>query len=86
MRIELEGVFGIGASFGYWPGFSAHVVDSDKPFLSATGYRSFLGIHADPTPQLSPDDFAVKVIAGYVERELRGKLVAVAPQFLHSCA
>ena len=81
VRIELDGIFGIGSSFGYWPGFSAHMVDPDRLFLSATGYRSFLGIHADPMPQLSPDDFAAKVIGGFVERELHGNLVSVASRY-----
>jgi hypothetical protein len=81
VRIELEGMFGIGSSFGYWPGFSAHAVDWDRPFISETGYRSFLGIHAEPVPGLLPDEFAAKVIAGYVARDLKGKLRSVNPQY-----
>ncbi|GAB4363606.1 MAG: hypothetical protein Kow0060_20440 [Methylohalobius crimeensis] len=41
-------MFGIGSTAFYWLGFSAHAVEFDKPFLSSTGYRSFLGVHADP--------------------------------------
>jgi len=47
-RIELDGIFGITGSICFWPGFSARAVDYDRPFLSQTGYRSFLGIYADP--------------------------------------
>ena len=77
VAIELGGIFGIGAMAGYWPGFATRAVDLDKPFLSATGYRSFLGIYADPQAELTPDEFAAKVVGGYVERELRGKLEAI---------
>ncbi len=80
VRIELDGFFGIGGRYKFWPGFSARAVDFDRPFLSATGYRSFLGIHADPVPGLTPDAFTCKMIAGYVERELKGKLVAIVPR------
>jgi hypothetical protein len=64
VRFELNGLFGIGSSVGFWPGFAAHAVDPDKPFLSQTGYRSFLGIHADPAPGLLPVEFVSRVIAG----------------------
>lgn len=77
VRIELEGMFGIGSGFSFWPGFSAHAVEHDRPFLSSTGYRSFLGIHADPVPGLTPDEFASKVITSHIERELKGRPVAI---------
>lgn len=72
MRIDLEGMFGIGSGFSFWPGFAVHAVAFDKPFISGTGYRSFLGIHADPVPGLMPDEFVTRIIASYLERELRG--------------
>ena len=81
VRIELEGMFGLAARFSFWPGFSAHAVDHDRPFLSETGYRSFLGIHAEPQPGLTPDTFTRNVIATYVERELKGKLEAIADRY-----
>ena len=81
VRIELEGMFGIGCGISFWPGFSAHAVDYDRPFLSPTGYRSFLGIHADPQPGLTPDAFTREVIDAYVERELKGKLLPIAPRY-----
>ena len=79
VRIEMEGIFGIGGSFVYWLGFAAHAVDRDRPFISQTGYRSFLGIHADAVPGMTPDAFATKVLAAHVAKELKGRLVAIAP-------
>lgn len=81
IRIEMEGLFGIGAGWGFWPGFAAHAVDTVRPFLSETGYRSFLGVHADPAPGHTPDSFAAMVIEAYVKKELLGKLVAVEPTY-----
>ena len=81
VRIEMDGMFGIGAGFGFWPGFSAHAVEMDKPFISETGYRSFLGIHAEPVAGLTPDGFAAKVITAHVARHLKGKLVAIDEQY-----
>ncbi|MGE3624529.1 MAG: hypothetical protein AB7H77_11765 [Bdellovibrionales bacterium] len=81
VRIEMEGIFGIGSGYAFWPGFSAHAVDIDRPFLSETGYRSFLGIHAAPQPGLTPDLFAREVIASYVKRELKSRLVSIAEKY-----
>lgn len=81
VRIEFDGIFGIGSNSGFWHGFSAHAVDHDKPFLSETGYRSFLGLHADAVPGLTPDRFVQAVIERHVARELRGRLVTIAPRW-----
>jgi hypothetical protein len=80
VRVEMEGLFGIGCGFGSWPGFSAHAVDPERPFLSETGFCSFLGLHADPAPGLTPDAFAAKVIATHVTRDLKGRLRAIEPR------
>jgi hypothetical protein len=74
VRIEQEGMFGIGAGFSIWPGFGAHAVDYQKPFLSETGYRSFLGCHGEMVPGITPDGFAREMIDAYVKRECRGRL------------
>jgi hypothetical protein len=79
VRIEMDGMFGIGSHCVYWPGFAAHAVDYEAPFLSETGYRSFLGLHAEPVPGLLPDEFAAKVIAAYVARERKGRLASIKP-------
>jgi hypothetical protein len=81
VRIDLDGMFGIGCGFCFWPGFAAHAIDDQRPFISETGYRSFLGTHAEPAPGLAPDAFAEKVIAAHVARELKGRLVAIAPRY-----
>lgn len=80
-RIALDGLFGIAGSAQFWPGFAAHAVDPDRPFISETGYRSFLGIYAGPVPDLTPDAFTAKVIAAHIERELKGRLRSIAPQY-----
>lgn len=77
VRIEMDGVFGICATSGFWLGFSAHAVDFERPFISETGYRSFLGIHAEPVPGIAPDAFAEKVITAHVRHEMKGRLVPV---------
>lgn len=77
VRIEIDGVFGICASHVYWPGFSAHAVDLDAPFLSETGYRSFVGIHADPCAGLGPAEFCARTIEAHVKGPLKGRLRAI---------
>ncbi|MCQ0987223.1 hypothetical protein [Jiella marina] len=81
VRIEMSGLFGIGASFCTWLNFAAHAVDWDKPFLSQTGYRSFMGVHTEPVPGLTPETFAAKIIAAHVEKGLKGKPVAILPEY-----
>jgi hypothetical protein len=66
----MDGVFGIGAI--PIPGFSAHIVDPDKPFLSDTGYRSFVGCYADPALGLTPDAAVYHLLAVHVEKSLKG--------------
>jgi hypothetical protein len=75
IHIEMDGIFGIGASTGFWLGFSAHSVCKQSPFISETGYRSFLGVFADIQPNITPDMFAHRVIQNYIKQELRGSLV-----------
>jgi hypothetical protein len=73
VRIEQEGKSGLGCMSAFWPGFSAHAVDYDKPFMSNTGYRSFIGIFAPPEPDVTPEDFARGAIRGHLQRDHRGK-------------
>jgi hypothetical protein len=73
VRIEQDGIFAVGSHAMFWLAFSAHAVDWDKPFLSETGYRSFIGIFAPPEPGVTPDDFARGVITGNLQRECKGK-------------
>lgn len=76
-RVELDGAFGISAGYVYWPGFSAHAVDWQAPFLSETGFRSFLGIHAEPCAGLHPEAFCARMIEAHVRGPLRGRLLAI---------
>jgi hypothetical protein len=84
VRIALDGVFGLVATAGFWPGFGAHAVDPDRPFLSETGYRSFMSLHHDPAPGVSPDALCRRVIDAYVDTELNGRLPAILPDLLTS--
>ena len=86
VRIEMDGVFGLFATTGFWLSFSAHAVDFDRPFISETGYRSFLGIHAEPVPGITPDAFAEKVVAAHVAREMKGRLVAIENRYRQQAA
>jgi hypothetical protein len=74
VRIEQDGMFGIGASIGNFLGFGAHAVDYHRPFISETGYRSFMGIHGDVPAGMMPDMVAGEAIRTYVDRECKGKL------------
>lgn len=49
-------------------------MDPDAPFLSETGNRSFLGIHAEPLPDLTPEAFCARAIEAYVTGALKGRL------------
>ena len=74
--IELHGMFGLG---GPLPGFEARAVDLTRPFISDTGYRSFLGYRCDPVRGMTTADFAARVIAAHIAGELKGRLVAIRP-------
>jgi hypothetical protein len=87
VRIELDGMFGIGASLSPYPGFSAHAVDYRKPFLSETGYRSFIGCLAETAPGITPDVFAREMIQAYVNGECKGKLRKIERSYVErECA
>lgn len=80
VRIELGGLFGIGARHMYYPGFAARTVEWDKPFISESGFRSFLGLWAEPFSCILPHEFCCKVIQTYISEELKGKLRVIAPR------
>jgi hypothetical protein len=77
--VEMNGLFSIGASHVSWLSFAAHAVEKKKPFLSETGYRSFLGTGGGLSPGYTPDQFATGIIAAYVEHELKGRLKRIVP-------
>jgi hypothetical protein len=86
VRIEQDGIFDLGVSISYWPGFSAYVVDEQKPFLSETGFRNFQGFGYEPMRNVTPPEFARIAIEDYVEAKLYGKLVAIDAWFLQEDA
>lgn len=81
VHIDLDGIFGIGAPFMPWHGFSAHAIEWDKPFLSETGYHSFLGLSGSLYPGMTPDAFVGEVVTAHVRRELKGKLLRIKPEY-----
>ncbi len=83
IRVEMHGMFGICARHTAWMNFSVHAVDWSKPFLSETGYRSFMGLNTPLVLGMTPDQFAAEMIASHVRRELKGRLVAIEARFRH---
>ncbi len=80
VRIEMHGLFGICRRATYWPGFSAHVVNRRKPFLSETGYRSFIGCGLSALiPQMTPDQYISEILTDHITNQLGGKLFKVQP-------
>ncbi len=80
VRIEMDGMFGIGSTYNLWPGFSAHAVDRRKPFLSDTGYRSFTGCgFSRLVAGQTPDQFVALILTDYVNNQLGGKLRKIKP-------
>jgi hypothetical protein len=73
VRIEIDGFFGIASRHSSWVGFAAHAVDWDKPFLSDTGYRSFLGVGGPLAPGYTPEAFAKGIVTTYVQSALNGR-------------
>lgn len=77
IAVEMNGMFGIGATSMPYLGFSARAVDPTKPFLSETGYRSFLGVTVSPEIGMTTERFVQRVVAAHVDTELNGKLLRV---------
>jgi len=82
VRIALDGMFGIGSLLHSFPGFAAHAIDDNRPFISPSGFRSFLGPRFDPgSLGPRPDSFCRAVIRAYIEDELKGKLVRIEDRY-----
>ena len=81
VAIALDGIFGLTWSVYHWPGFGAYAVDWHKPFLTETGFRSFIAINAALQPGYTPDRFAREVIEGFIARENKGKLRTIKPEY-----
>ena len=80
VRVEMDGVLGI-ASHSHWLGFAIHAINWDRSFLSETGYRSFLGVHAQPMEGLRVDTFVGMILNLYLIRELGGRMLEIGAQY-----
>lgn len=80
-RVEMNGMFGIGATAMPYLGFSVRAIDLAKPFLSETGYRSFLGVSVAPETGMTTADFVCRVVELHVENELKGQLLNIAEHY-----
>ena len=76
-QVTMGGMFAIGATAMPYLGFSVRAVDDTIPFLSSTGYRSFLGCTVPPEQGMTPDGFVARVLEAYVSDDLCGKLMTV---------
>jgi len=86
VRMEVDGIFGIATRFVIFPGYGAHAVDYDKPFFSETGFRSFIGFHANLEPGITQDVFTAGLIEHHVKHALKGKLVPIDPKYRKQAA
>lgn len=80
-RIDMDGLFGIGACYTPWMNFSANAIDRERPFLSPTGFRSFLGLQANLVAGMTTEVFAAEVVAAFIGKELKGRLVAIDDRY-----
>lgn len=81
IAVTLHGMFGIGGCSMPYAGFEIRAVDRAQPFLSATGYRSFLGASVSFEPGMTPDMFVRRVLEHYLDTELGGKFIPVSPEY-----
>lgn len=77
--IEMEGILGIPTD--PVPSFAAHALDPDKPFISETGYRSFIGWRFPLKAGANPPDYAKAVIQEHIRRHLKGRLTLIEPTY-----
>jgi hypothetical protein len=81
VRMDTDGIFGIATRYVFMPGLGAHAVDWDKPFISETGFRSFIGYSADLEPGVTIDAFARALIEHHVANALKGRLVRIQDEY-----
>lgn len=79
--IALDGMFGLGGRYGPYLGFSARAVDYERPFISDTGFRSFLGGWLPVEPGITPEGFFTAVIAAHVSGAMKGKLRVIGLRY-----
>ncbi len=81
MQVTMGGMFGIGATAMPYLGFCVRSVDKSQPFLSDTGFRSFLGASLPPQKGRTPEGFARDVVQEHVRAQLKGRLVLIHPDW-----
>lgn len=74
VRIEFDGMLGLS---GITPSFAAYAVDHGQPFISSTGFRSFMHCHTWPAPGMSTAEYAHNAIRAYAEKDLKWVLFQV---------
>lgn len=80
-RVEMGGLFGIGATAMPFLGFSVRAVDPNGLFLSSTGYRSFLGCTVPLERGLTTEVFACRIMTAHCAQTLKGQLVRIDPKW-----
>ena len=81
LRGTMDGMFSICAGVTEWLGFEVRAVDPAKPFLSETGYRSFLGVSVAAETGMNVEDFVRRVVESYVSDVLNGRLLRVSKEY-----
>ncbi len=79
VRVVMEGVLGLAAA--PLPSFVVMAIDYDEPFLSETGFKSFLGYSLVLATGALPDEHARSVIGTYVRERLKGKLYRIEARY-----
>jgi hypothetical protein len=77
----MDGVFGIRAGCMPRPNFSAHPAIWGKPFISETGYHSFIGLNAALTSNPTAETFVFAVPGAHISRNLSDRIVAIETRF-----
>lgn len=76
VRVEFGGLYGICL-----PQFGAYAVDLDKPFISQTGYRSFMAYNTHHQPGTTVNEYIHTVLHDYITKELKNKLVPIQEEY-----
>jgi hypothetical protein len=80
VAVDMQGMLGI-ASRSHWLGFAIHAADWQQPFLSETGYRSFLGVGMELQPGITPEAFVTRILSAYLDDALNGKPVVIGERY-----
>ena len=56
-------------------------LDTERPFITETGYRSFLGVSPEMPKRTVPDKFGEAVINAFAKSECRGRIREIEPGY-----